>query len=110
MLRIPVMHDGGLSLREQIILADKHEAVMPMAELNRMMERAMMYTYDRVARGGAVSTSSTTYNNTISAPVHLHYQGDGHSRNDIYRSGQMFIDELDKCTRPLGLPITGRRG
>jgi len=103
---IPVLHDGGISMKEQPILADKHEAILPLAALGKMMEGVIAFTADKMVTGFSENnnTSSNTTNNTLPMEFHLHW-GTDDSYNGAYNAGSMFAEETRRALRSKGIPI-----
>ncbi|GHU59659.1 hypothetical protein AGMMS49975_27460 [Clostridia bacterium] len=48
-LSIPVLHEGGVSLKEQFALIDKKEAVLPLDSLSNIMQQVKAQSYVKIA-------------------------------------------------------------
>ncbi len=110
-LRIPILHEGGISLKEQFALIDKNEAVAPLAALARMMEDAVITTTNRMVAGFTQSIKNVsnviTTHNEPKIEIHVHYQGHGDSYGDMYNAGRILANETARELRSMGVPAFG---
>lgn len=111
-LRIPILHDGGISTKEQLALIDSQEAVIPLAELGKLMRDAVLTTANSLVSGFVNRVSNVTTNNTTnnnSKPeLNMYYYGDG-SRSDMDKVGRYLAERVNRESRRYGNVIVGSR-
>jgi len=105
-LRIPILHQGGISMKEQLALIDNKEAVAPLSELAKMMESAVITTANKLVSGFTQSIKSvsntTTNNNDNGIQVAIYNQGTT-NEYDSRRMGRETADAIAREMRSRGL-------
>lgn len=109
-LKIPILHEGGISLKEQFALIDKKEAVAPLADLYGMMERAVVTTANKLVSGFTqtiknVSNVTTTHHEP-KFEITVNYQGEM-SRQDVNSMSRTLANQTARELRSRGLVTLG---
>ncbi len=105
-LKIPILHKGGVSLKEQVALINEKEAIAPLADLYNMMESAVTTTANKLVAGFANSiksyTNNVTNNNDNGLNFTVNYQGNM-SKSDVYDTSRLMAEQTRRELRGRGL-------
>jgi hypothetical protein len=83
LLRIPILHEGGISLKEQLALIDKNEAVAPIEKLRQIFKDSMLSIGNILSNKIITANTSTATHTAIDRGVTVHVHHYGNIASDI---------------------------
>ena len=102
-LKIPILHKGGVSEKEQLALIDKSEAVAPLSVLFDMIKDAVgLFSFRHADSASVVTRQKSTQETTLSFTVN--YQGEM-TYPDVYGMSRALADMTASELRGRGLAL-----